>query len=124
MSNDSQCMVITLDSYKYQLEDPNEPSGYAEYHGKMEVSYDGQFLGVDTWEAPINQDLDTKGIASSITLCGPDQANLLVGAILALLEAYNEPTLFNDEDIEAEYQQMAEKTKDSYAEETTPGLED
>lgn len=109
------CMVITLDEYKFQLEDPNEPNGFAEYKGKMEVSYDGEFLGVDVWETPINEDFSTSPI-QAITLAGADQANLLVGAILALLESYGEPSLYNDENIQAEYRQMAEKTQDAYAE--------
>lgn len=120
MSNEidqNPCMVITLDEYKFQLKDPNEPNGFAEYKGRMEVSYDGEFLGVDVWEAPINEDFINCPI-QAITLAGADQANLLVGAILALLESYGEPSLYNDEDIQAEYRKMAEETKDAYAEKT------
>lgn len=108
-------MVITLDEYKYALTDPNEPSGFVEYKGKMEVSYDGEFLGIDTWEAPVTQDFSDSPI-QQITLVGSNQANLLVGAILALLESYGEPNAFDDEDIQKEYKQMAEETKNAYAE--------
>lgn len=120
MSNESDavsCMVITLDEYKFKLTDPNEPSGFVEYKGKMEVSYDGEFLGIDTWECNINDSFADSPI-QQITLVGADQANLLVGAILALLESYGEPNLYNDKDIQTEYEQMAEKTQDAYAQKT------
>lgn len=120
MSNDSTsipCMVITLDEYRFKLNDSNEPNGFVECKGKMEVSYDGEFLGIDTWECCVDQDFDDSPI-QQITLVGADQANLLVGAILALLESYGESSVFNDEDIQKEYKQMAEKTKDAYVEKT------
>lgn len=121
MSNEFEgqpCMVITLDEYKFQLTDPNEPSGFAEYKGKMEVSYDGEFLGIDTWECPVDKEFSEAPLQQT-TLVGADQANLLVGAILALLESYGEPNLYNDKDIQTEYKQMAEKTQDAYVEKTT-----
>jgi hypothetical protein len=103
-------MVITLDDYKFQLEDANEPDGFAEYKGKMEVSYDGEFLGIDVWEAPVNSDFIDSPV-QQITLAGPDQANLLVGAILALLESYGHQTVLDDEDIQEEYKQLAEEAQ-------------
>ena len=111
-------MIVTLDQYKFKLEDPNEESGFVEYKGKMEVSFDGELLGIDAWEAPIDQEFDNS-VVQQLTLVGADQANLLVGAILALLESYGEPSVFNDEDIQKEYGQMAEKTKDAYAKKAT-----
>lgn len=114
-------MVITLNEFKFQLEDPNEPTGFAEYKGKMEISYDGTLLGIDAWEAPLDQDFSNSPI-QQITLVGPDQANLLVGGILALLESYGQPSLYNDKDIQTEYQQMAQEAKDAHAEKTTKQL--
>ena len=109
-------MVICLEEYKFHIQDPNEPKGFAEYKGKMEVSYDGEFLGVDTWEVPVDQEFYDSPI-QQITLVGENQANLLAGAILALLESYNQPNLLNDEDVQKDYQQMAQKAKESNAEE-------
>jgi hypothetical protein len=88
----------------------------------MEVSYDGEFLGIDTWEIAEDQDFSGDTPTQSVTLVGPDQANLLVGAILALLEAYGDSSYFNDKDIQEEYRQMVQETKDAYAEETVTGL--
>jgi hypothetical protein len=109
-------MVITLDDYKFQLKDVNEPGGFAEYKGKMEVSYDGEFLGIDVWETPIDHDFADSPV-QQITLVGPDQSNLLVGAVLALLESYGHQTVLDDEDIQAEYKQMADEAKIIYAQE-------
>lgn len=111
-------MVLTLEEYKFQLQDANEPNGFVEYKGKMEVSYDGEFLGIDTWEVPVEQDFSDSPI-QQITLVGSGQANLLVGAILALLESYNQPSLFSDENIQKDYDQMVKEAKESYAEKTT-----
>jgi hypothetical protein len=119
MSDELPCMVITLDEYKFRINDPNEPDGFVEYKGKMEVSYDGEFLGIDTWEAPIDKDFDDLAPGGCLTLAGPNQANLLVGAILALLESYGEPSFYHDEDIQKEYEQMVSQTKDAYAEKAT-----
>lgn len=115
------CMIITLDDYKFNLEDPNEPNGFCEYKGKMEVSYDGEFLGIDTWECPVDADFSETPI-QQVTLVGANQANLLIGAILVLLESYGEPSLYNDEDIQKEYKQMAEEAKNTYAEKTVEQL--
>lgn len=117
-------MVISLSDYKFKLEDANEPDGFAYYKGRMEVSYDGEFLGIDSWEVPVDDELPETGPIQSFTLVGPDQANLLVGAILALLESYGEPCYLNDEDIQKEYKQMAEATKNSYAQEAATELQD
>jgi len=109
-------MVITLDEYKFRLADVNEPGGFVEYKGKMEVSYDGEFLGIDAWETPVDKDFDDGIGPQSLTLVSADQANLLVGAILALLETYGEDSLYYDENIQKEYKQMVQATKDAYAE--------
>jgi hypothetical protein len=111
-------MTISLGDYKFKLEDVNEEQGFVEYKGKMEVSYDGEFLGIETWESLANEKFTDDSVSQEITLVGPDQANLLVGAILALLESYGESSVYNDEDIQEEYGQMVQKTKDAYAEET------
>lgn len=111
-------MVITLDEYKFRLADVNEPDGFVEYKGKMEVSYDGEFLGIDAWEAPVDKDFDDGIGPQSLTLVSANQANLLVGAILALLETYGEDSLYYDENIQKEYKQMVQATKDAYAEKT------
>ena len=126
MSNETSqaiCTILSLEEYKFKLEDVNEPSGFVEYKGKMEVSYDGEFLGIDTWEIPIDQDF-TDSSVQQVTLVGPDQANLLAGAILALLESYNQNTLFDDKDIQEEYKKMAEETKNARAEEAVEQSED
>jgi hypothetical protein len=116
--NQMPCMVITLDEYKFRLADVNEPDGFVEYKGKMEVSYDGEFLGIDAWEAPIDKEFDDGFGPQSLTLVSANQANLLVGAILALLETYGEDSFYYDEDIQKEYKQMVQATKDAYAEKT------
>ena len=126
MSNESDqqpCMVISMEEYKFQLEDANEPDGFVEYKGRMEVSYDGNLLGIDTWEVPVDADFTDSPI-QQLTLVGSNQANLLVGSILALLEAYNEPSVFNDENIKEEYEQMVQEAKNSNAEKTVGQLEE
>jgi hypothetical protein len=114
-SEEQLSLVITLDEYKFKLTDVNESSGFVEYKGKMEVSYDGEFLGIDTWESPIGDDFSEAPI-QQVTLVGADQANLLVGAILALLESYGESSLYNDKDTQKDCKQLVQATKDSYAE--------
>lgn len=117
MSETSTPLSIVLENYEFALEDPNEPSGYALLKGRMEVSYDGELLGIDTWEIPRDQEFsDNDDVMQSITLVGSNQANLLVAAILALLEARGDLNILNDQDIQAEVSEMVQETKDAYAE--------
>ena len=116
------CMYIKISDYKFTLEDPNEASGFVDYHGEMEISYDGEMLGIDTWEAPVGTEITNSTPGQSVTLFGNGQANLLVGAILVLLEAHGQPCYFNDENIQIEYKQMVQKAKDSQLKETVTKL--
>lgn len=117
-------LVILLDEYKFKIHDINEPDGFAEYKGRMEISYDGEFLGIDTWEIPADKEFDENSVCQQVTLVGANQANLLVGAILALMEAYGEPNVFNDADIQKEYLQMAKEASDAYAQKATSESDD
>lgn len=118
------CMIIKFSDFKFKIEDANEPSGYFDCHGNMEVSYDGEILGIDTWEAPVGTEITSQTPCQSLTLVGSDQANLLIGAILALLEAYNQPSYFNDENIQVEYGQIIQEAKNSKSKEAATELLD
>ena len=123
MSDENKCMVISLGDYEFVLDDVNEPDGVSRCKGKMEVSYDGEFLGIDTWEIAADKEFTSHTPMQSITLVGHNQANLLVGAILALLSAYGDPTYLDDEDIQKEFKYMDEETKNAYAEETVASIQ-
>jgi hypothetical protein len=81
------------------------------------VSYDGEVFCVDCCYAFSDEIHDSnKWDQEGITTFGWRHANLVICSLLALLEAYGQPHLLNDADIQEDFSRMVQETKNSYAE--------
>lgn len=84
---------------------------------KTNFQFDGESLDCSFFLKSEEND-PYHGPYEEFRILGAKHANLIVCGILALLEAYGFPTILDDKDIQDDYRQMVQETKDLYAEKT------
>jgi hypothetical protein len=90
---------------------------------KTEVEYDGYSFDLKFLVAEQN-DSQSDQLYEEFRILGPKHANLIICSLLALLEAYGQPSLLNDADIQEDLAKMVQKTKDAYAEKAFEQIRD
>ena len=113
--NEALSFVFDL---KYSCVDFDDDNVVHDYIGKFEVSYDGELLGIDRWEAAAGEDL-SKYPTEGLTFIGADQAKQLAATILALLKVKDGIDVFDGEDFQKEYARLVSAAQDTHNKETT-----
>lgn len=76
------------------------------------VSYEGKIFNIAVAFSTEGEENFEMG---DITTLGWRHANLVACSLLALLEAYGQPHLMNDKDIQEDFASMVQEAKDAYA---------
>lgn len=89
---------------------------------ELSVAYDGETFSLQSDHGFVGH--EDAWCEEEITTFGWRHANLIVCSFLALLEAYGQPHLLNDPDIQEDFSRMVQETKDVYAEKAFKQIRD
>lgn len=89
---------------------------------EISVTYDGETFSLQSDHGIADDEDDW--CEEEITTFGWRHANLIACSFLALLEAYGQPHLLNDPDIQEDFSRMVQETKDFYAEKAFKQIRD